>query len=98
MSSLKITKNDLKDLPEELISQLMISRVRKHDANDKTLSVIKDLGGEAIFDAIMIEYYKKYGEIIKQHTMISRLYRLVKNKSVFSDPMDKNKYSLKPYN
>jgi hypothetical protein len=82
---------DLADLPEELLSELSEGTV-KGEA-DPVLQIIDDHGGTASIDEILIDLYRKHGEIGKRTIVGSRLYRLSKRGLVRAMPGKKGIYT-----
>lgn len=93
-NSLHLTPNDLIGLPEELIKELNISDSDKQDFF--LMEVIEDLGGIASIDKIMIQAYRKNGEILERQKLSAKLYRMVSKDLIHSLPSKKGVYSLQP--
>jgi hypothetical protein len=88
---LSLGPKDVEGLPEELLKELSISE------GDKTefaiLQTIEEAGGVVSLDRILIELYRKTGEIMKRAGMTSKLYRMGQKGLVFSVPTKKGVYS-----
>ncbi len=68
--------DDFSDLPSELLEQLS-SRSKKGQA-DVLVQIIADRGGAASLDDILIDLYRKTGEIGQRTLIGNKLYRLAK--------------------
>lgn len=93
-SSIYITPNDLIGLPPELIAELNITESDKQDF--LLMEVIGDLGGIASIDKIMIQVYRKTGEILERQKLGAKLYRMISKNLIYSLPSKKGVYSLQP--
>lgn len=93
-NSIYITPNDLIGLPPELIAELNISESDKQDF--LLIEVIDDLGGIAGIDKIMIQVYRKTGEILERQKLGAKLYRMISKKLIYPLPSKKGVYSLQP--
>lgn len=62
----------LKDLPEQLISQLS----KTHKDNDVIFNLLKN--GPMSLDELLIQIYKNSGEVVKRTKLNSKIYRLVR--------------------
>ncbi|HTZ78940.1 MAG TPA: hypothetical protein VMC10_13575 [Stellaceae bacterium] len=90
---LTLSPKEIEGLPEELIKELSISE------GDKTefaiLSVMEAARGIISLDRLLIELYKKTGEIHKRQALVSKLYRMGQKSQVFSVPGKKGVYSTR---
>ncbi len=68
-------KDDLSDLPPDLLAEL--SDAAKGET-DPLIRIINERGGTANLDEILIDLYRKFGEIGKRPIISNRLYRLSK--------------------
>ena len=93
-NSIYITPNDLIGLPPELIAELNITESDKQDF--LLMEVIDDLGGIASIDKIMIQVYRKTGEILERQKLGAKLYRMISKSLIYSLPSKKGVYSLQP--
>lgn len=93
-SSIYITPNDLIGLPPELIAELNISESDKQDF--LLMEVMDELGGIASIDKIMIQVYRKTGEILERQKLGAKLYRMISKKLIYPLPSKKGVYSLHP--
>lgn len=75
-------KGDLSGLPAELLKQL--SRGFTEAETDPVLKIINERGGTATLDEILIDLYRKHGEIAKRNVTSAKLYRLGKRELVWS--------------
>ena len=90
-STLSITKQDLEDLPEQLIKELSIS---DSDLIEFMLyELAEDNGGMISLDQLLIGLYKKTGEVHKRASVTSRLYRMGQKGMIFSVAGKKGVYS-----
>lgn len=91
-STLSITKQDLEDLPEELIKELSIS---DSDLIEFMIcELAEDNGGMISLDQILIGLYKKNDEVHKRATITSRLYRMGQKGMIFGVAGKKGVYSI----
>jgi hypothetical protein len=83
--------DDLSDLPPELLEQLSRSVV---DAEtDPVLKIIKDRGGVASLDDILIDLFRKYKQIGKRPIIANKLYRFTKRELVWPVEGKKGTYT-----
>ena len=82
---------ELSDLPAELLKELSESAVRGEI--DPIVQIIVDRGGSANLDEILIDLYRKHGEIGKRIIMANRMYRLAKKGLVHVMPGKKVIYT-----
>lgn len=93
---LALAPADVKDLPPELIEQLVNLPDNDKLEND-ILEIINDAGGTLLLDHLLIALYKKSGEIHQRNLLVSKLYRMNKKGLVFSAPAKKGAYTtIKP--
>jgi hypothetical protein len=85
--------DDLSDLPEELLSELS-GRTAKGES-DPLVRIIADRGGTANIDEILIDLFRKHGQIGKRTLIQNKLYRLSKQGSVWPTPGRKGVYTTK---
>lgn len=84
--------NEIEDLPEELQNELSF----KPSGTDYQIpKIINDNGGIASLDKILIELYKRTGEVTKRSRLSSKIYRLTNKEFVFPVPGKKGVYSTK---
>jgi hypothetical protein len=69
-------EDNLSDLPAELLAQLS-GRAKKGQA-DPIVQIINDHGGVATLDEILIDLYRRHGEIGTRNLISNKLYRLGK--------------------
>ena len=89
---LSLKFEEVSDLPEELLKELSLSDADKSEYQIREL--IEELGGIASLDRLIVEIYRKSGDITKRTTLTSRLYRMSQKGLVFSVPGRKGVYSL----
>ena len=83
-------KDDLSDLPPELLAELS-ERVKSE--TDPIIKIINDRGGTATLDEILIDLYRKHGELAKRTITNNKLNRLSRRSMVWSVPGKKGVYS-----
>jgi hypothetical protein len=93
-NSLRLTPEEIRDLPEELLAELSISEADRKDF--QVIEIIDALGGMASIDKILVSIYRKTGEIEKRSRLNARLYRMANKGSVFAHPDKKGVYSTHP--
>lgn len=89
-------QEDFSDLPEELLSELSGRAARGE--NDPLVQIIADRGGMASLDEILIDLYRKRGQIGKRILIQNRLYRLSKHGAIWTLPGRKGVYTTQPQN
>jgi hypothetical protein len=82
---------ELENLPEELIAELSASGADKTEL--AIFRAVNNYGGAASLDQIIVDLYKKTGEVVKRTTLTSRLYRMQQKGLVFPVPGRKGIYS-----
>jgi len=80
------------DLPEELRSQLQISKM--DELETKILDVLKSLEGIGNIDEIMVGLYRSHGIIQNRGFISNKLYRMSKNQSIESIKGKKGAYRI----
>ena len=95
-AALTLSWNEIEGLPDELVAELSISDSDKSDYN--LIALIDEVGGMASLDRLLVELYKKTGEVIKRSNLNARLYRMIQKEMVFSVPGKKGVYSSRPIN
>ncbi len=91
---MSLTLEDIEGLPDELIRELNISEADKLEFT--ITSIIAEAGGILSLDKILVDLYKKTGEIHRRTTTTSRLYRMGQKGLIYSVPNKKGFYSTKP--
>lgn len=84
--------DDLSDLPAELLEQL--SGRAKKGPSDILVQIITDRGGSASLDEILIDLYRKTGEIGQRTLVGNKLYRLAKQGLVATTEGRKSIFTL----
>jgi hypothetical protein len=83
--------DDLSDLPKELLAELSDKTTR--GSVDPIAQVIADRGGTATLDEILIDLYRKHGQVSKRTLLANKLYRLSRQGVVWSLPGKKGVYT-----
>jgi hypothetical protein len=83
---------DISDLPQELLDQLSLPR--RDQLEDQILNVMRDLGGEANLDQILVGLYRKYKNIQTRRFVQNKLYRMGKKDMAYSVPGKRGVYTL----
>ncbi len=91
---LTLTQDEVKDLPDELMSELSVSDADKADFN--IIELIDNAGGVATLDRILVALYRQNGQITKRANLNARLYRMGQKALIFSVPGKKGVYSTRP--
>ncbi|UDL88851.1 hypothetical protein LGH82_27690 [Mesorhizobium sp. PAMC28654] len=91
---LNLTWEEVKDLPEELLAELSVSDSDRLEFT--IIAIIEDAGGVASLDRIIMEYYKRTGEVLKRPVMNNRLYRMVQKEAIHAVQGKKGVYTLQP--
>ena len=96
-SGLKVESGDLDDLPIELISQLNAANSKTKIEEIQFCSCIEKLGGEAIIDKVMIQYWRDYKLVLDRAKANQRLFKMVQKGLLFSHPKNKGVYNTNAY-
>lgn len=91
---LSLSWEEIEGLPDELLAELSISESDKLDFH--IVAAVRDLGGIASLDRLLVAIFKSTGEIHKRQNLNARIYRLVQKDMLFSVPGKKGVYSIKP--
>ena len=91
----KIISQELSGLPPELLKELSSEMTRVD--SDPLVQIIDARGGIASLDDILIDLYRKRGEVNKRTLLANRLYRLSKRHLVWIAPGRKGIYSTRPF-
>ncbi len=86
--------DDLSDLPTELLNELSGRAVKGE--NDPLVQIIIDRGGTATIDEILIDLYRKHGQIGKRILVQNKLYRLSKHGAIWPTTGRKGVYTITP--
>ena len=90
---LEISKKELEGLPPELIKQLSPPSKSK-DRYDLILAIVKENGGMADVNTILIAIYKKTKTVCKRNTLISSAYRMINKGLLRNVPGLEGTYAL----
>lgn len=93
-ASLRLTPDEIRDLPDELLEQLSISESDRKDF--LIVDIINDLGGITSVDKILVTLYRKTGEVEKRTRLVSRLYRMQQKGLIFPSATRKGVYATSP--
>jgi hypothetical protein len=92
-SQLTLAPEELEGLPPELLSELSEGAVP--DKSETALvNAIKERGGVATLDQLLVGLYRVTGEVMKRSTLTSKLYRLSQKGVLFNVPNRKGVYSI----
>jgi hypothetical protein len=86
-----LTYEDIDGAPEELIKELNISDADRQELQIEFL--IAQHGGVLSLDKILVELYKKTGDVPRRNTVTSRLYRMAARGMIYNVPGKKGVYS-----
>ena len=86
-----LSLEDVKDIPVELLNELNLTDADKQEMMIE--SIIADAGGILSLDKILVELYRRTGQVHKRNTVISRLYRMGNRGLIYSLPSKKGLYS-----
>jgi hypothetical protein len=86
-----LSLEDVKDMPPELMSELNLTDTDKQEMMIE--SIIADAGGILSLDKLIVELYKRTGQINKRNNIISRLYRMANRGLIYTLPSKKGLYS-----
>jgi hypothetical protein len=88
---LLLTYEEIDGAPEELLKELNLSETDRQDLLIEYL--IAKAGGILSLDKIMLQLWKKSGEVPKRNTLTSRLYRMAAKGMIYNVPGKKGVYS-----
>lgn len=88
---LHLSWEELEGLPDELLAELSISDSDQIDFS--ILGLIKEAGGIASLDRIILSLYRQTGDIVKRQNLNARLYRMVQKEQIYSVPGKKGVYA-----
>ena len=91
---LTLSWDEIEGLPQELLSELSLSDSDRTEFN--ILSSIRELGGVASLDRLLVHIYRQSGEVMKRLTLNQRLYRMAQKDLIYSVPGKKGVYSIEP--
>jgi len=91
---LQLSFADLAGLPDELLKELSVTDADKLEFAIEKL--IKENGGVATLDRILVGLFNETGEVIKRQNLNSRIYRMGQKNMVHSVPTKKGVYSIEP--
>ncbi|WP_156905539.1 hypothetical protein [Maritalea myrionectae] len=83
---------DLSDLPEELVNQL--SSYRVDGLEQKIHDILAASEGEVSLDAIMVELFRRHGEVSQRRQLMNKIYRMVQKGMISSVAGKKGVYIL----
>lgn len=88
---LALTLQDIEDLPEELIKELNITETDRLELIIE--NIITTAGGILSLGKILVELYRRTGEINKRTALTMRLFRMAQRGIIFNVPGKKGIYS-----
>jgi hypothetical protein len=91
---LALSWDEIEGLPKELLSELSLSDSDRTEFN--IISSIRELGGVASLDRLLVHIYRQSGEVMKRTALNQRLYRMVQKDLIHSVPGRKGVYSIEP--
>ena len=93
-SKLALTWEEVEGLPEALRAELSISEGDRLEFD--IAEIVRDFGGAASLDRLLVELYKRTGEIYGRTWLNNKLYRMMQKQTLFSVPGRKGIYSIEP--
>jgi len=91
---LTLAWDEIEGLPPEVLAELSISDSDKTEFSVQ--SAIRELGGVASLDRLIVYLFKTTGEVHKRTPLNQRLYRMSQKDMIFSVPGKKGVYSISP--
>jgi hypothetical protein len=88
---IQLTYEEIEGAPEELLRELNLSDADKQEILIEY--IIAQEGGITSLDRIMVQLYKRTGEIPKRNTITTRLYRMANRGMIYNVPGKKGVYS-----
>jgi hypothetical protein len=95
MRRLALSWEEVEGLPPEVLAELSISESDRTEFN--VISAIKEMGGVASLDRLIVYLYKQNGEIQKRLQLNQKLYRMAQKELIFNVPGKKGIYSSEPF-
>lgn len=89
---LTLSSDELEGLPPELLAELSDGAI-PDKSESALLQALAARGGIASLDQILIDLFKKTGEVLKRTTLTSKLYRLTQKGILHPVPNKKGVYS-----
>jgi len=85
---------DLSDLPPELLAELSIAQVDVLER--QVLTVLRELGGAADLDRILIALYRRFQTVQKRRFLQNKLWRMVRKGQVEKSDGARGVFRLEP--
>ena len=79
LSPITILPSELMDIPDDLRSQLSTDTFEL-----KILEIIEDFKGTISLDRLLLEWYKRYNNVLNRRNVTAKLYRMVKSGMLYS--------------
>ncbi len=81
---LALSWDEIEGLPPELLAELSLSESDRTEFN--ILSSVRELGGVASLDRLLVYIYRQSGEVMKRTALNQRLYRMIQKELLHSVP------------
>ena len=85
---------DMSDLPPALLAQLSGPRTDPLEA--QILAVLRAAGGPVELDRLLIELYRRHGDVHARKALNNKAYRMVNKRLIVQAPDRRGVYSLAP--
>jgi hypothetical protein len=85
---------DISDLPTELIAQL--SGVKTDELEDQIYAIVKAAGAEIELDRLLIELFRRHGEVHERRFLNNKAYRMVQKGLIHQVSGRKGVYTITP--
>lgn len=92
---LSLSIEDVEGLPEELIRELSLSDADKLEF--EIVNVIEEAGGLVSLDRLLINLYKRTGDIHKRQFLTQKLARMAQKNTIYYVPGKKGVYSTEQF-
>lgn len=83
---------DVSDLPPELLAQL--SGVKTDELEDQIYAIAKAAGDSIDLDKMLIELYRRSGEVHQRKFLMNKCYRMIQKGLIFAVPARKGVYTI----
>jgi hypothetical protein len=84
--------DDMSDLPAALIAQL--SGPKTDALEDQVLDVMRSVGGQVELNRLLIELYRRHGDVHERKALNNKAYRMVQKGLIHQAPDRRGAYSL----
>ncbi len=94
MTPVPASYGDISDLPDELLAQL--SGIKTDELEDQIYAVVKAAGPEVELDRLLIELFRRFGDVHERRFINNKCYRMAQKGLIFPVAGRKGIYTLQP--